>query len=55
VKTATYLTKLNDYISQGFSIIYIDDSGLESEAMRPHGYAPVGKPCIDRYNWPAKD
>ena len=23
--------------------------------MRPCGYAPIGSPCIDRYNWQAKD
>ncbi len=51
MKTATYLTKLNDYISRGFAIVYMDESGFESETMRPYGYAPIGAPCIDRYNW----
>ena len=23
--------------------------------MRPCGYAPIGSPCIDSYNWQAKD
>ena len=55
VKKATYLAKLDDYITQGFAIVYMDESGFESETMRPHGYAPIGSPCIDRYNWQAKD
>ncbi len=55
IKTATYLTKLNEYISQGFAIVYMDESGFESETMRPCGYAPIGSPCIDSYNWQAKD
>ncbi len=33
----------------------MDESGFESETMRPSGYAPIGSPCIDRYNWQAKD
>ena len=55
VKRATYLAKLNHYIAQGFAIVYMDESGFESETMRPFGYAPIGSPCIDRYNWQAKD
>jgi hypothetical protein len=23
--------------------------------IRRYGYAPIGSPCIDRYNWQAKD
>ena len=32
----------------------MDESGFESETMRPRGYAPIGTPCIDSYNWQAK-
>ncbi|MDN3503059.1 transposase [Psychrobacter sp. 5A.1] len=55
LKRARYLKKLNHFISQGFAIVYMDESGFESETMRPCGYAPIGKPCVDRYNWQAKD
>lgn len=34
--------------------MYMDESGFEAETIRPYGYAPIGKPCIDRYNWQAK-
>ena len=29
----------------------MDESGFEAETIRPYGYAPIGKPCIDSYNW----
>ena len=32
----------------------MDESGFESQIIRPHGYAPIGKPCIDSYNWQGK-
>ena len=32
----------------------MDESGFEAETKRPYGYAPIGKPCTDRYNWQAK-
>ena len=32
----------------------MDESGFESETIRSHGYAPIGKPCIDSYNWQGK-
>ncbi|AAZ18027.1 hypothetical protein Psyc_0154 [Psychrobacter arcticus 273-4] len=32
----------------------MDESGFEAETIRPYGYATIGKPCIDRYNWQAK-
>jgi len=32
----------------------MDESGFEAESIRPYGYAPIGKPCIDSYNWQAK-
>ena len=54
IKRADYLSKLNEYIAQGFAIVYMDESGFESETLRPFGYAPIGKPCIDSYNWPGK-
>ncbi|MGM8887144.1 hypothetical protein ACS8FD_14565 [Psychrobacter sp. 1U2] len=31
----------------------MDESGFEAETIRSHGYAPIGKPCIDSYNWQA--
>ena len=54
LKRAKYLSKLNEYIAQGFAIVYMDESGFDSETLRPFGYAPVGKPCIDSYNWQVK-
>jgi len=33
----------------------MDESGFEAETIRSHGYAPIGKPCIDSYNWQAKE
>ena len=41
-------------MKQGYPIVYMDESGFEAETIRPYGYAPIGKPCIDRYNWQAK-
>ena len=32
----------------------MDESGFEHETIRPYGYAPIGKPCIDSYNWQGK-
>ncbi len=32
----------------------MDESGFEAETIRPYGYAPIDKPCIDSYNWQAK-
>ncbi len=32
----------------------MDQSGFGAETIRPYGYAPIGKPCIDSYNWQAK-
>ena len=32
----------------------MDESGFEHETLRPFGYAPIGEPCIDSYNWQAK-
>ena len=32
----------------------MDESGFESETMRPNGYAPIGSPCSDKDNWQAK-
>ncbi|WP_321156684.1 IS630 family transposase [Psychrobacter sp. LV10R520-6] len=49
-----YQSKLTSYIKDGFPIVYMDESGFEHETMRPYGYAPIGSPCIDSYNWQAK-
>ena len=54
VKRAKYLDHLSDYMTQGYPIVYMDESGFEHETIRPYGYAPIGKPCIDRYNWQGK-
>ena len=54
LKIANYLSKLGDYIAQGFAIVYMDESGFEAETIRFHGYAPIGAPCIDSYNWQGK-
>ena len=51
MKRAKYQSKLNEYMVQGFAIAYMDESGFESEPLRPFGYAPIGKPCIDFYDW----
>lgn len=32
----------------------MDESGFEAETIRPFGYTPIGKPCIDYYNWQTK-
>ncbi len=32
----------------------MDESGFELETIRPHGYAPIGEPCIDSHNWQTK-
>lgn len=29
----------------------MDESGFEADTIRPYGYAPIGTPCINRYNW----
>ncbi len=50
MKRAIYQHKLDRFIQQGYRIIYIDESGFESQTIRSHDYAPIGKPCIDRYN-----
>jgi hypothetical protein len=39
---------------QGYPIVYMDESGFECETIRPFSYAPIGKPCIDSYNWQGK-
>jgi len=54
VKRADYLSKLNDFLAQGFAIVYMDESGFENETLRPFGYAPIGILRIDSYNWQAK-
>ena len=30
------------------------ESGFEHETICSHGYAPIGTPCIDSYNWQGK-
>ena len=41
-------------MQQGYPIVYMDKSGFEAETIRPYGYWPIGKPCLDSYNWLAK-
>ncbi|MBI0425053.1 IS630 family transposase [Psychrobacter sp. NG27] len=54
IKRAIYQNKLDHFKQQGYPIVYMDESGFEAETIRPYGYAPIGKPCIDSYNWQAK-
>ena len=54
MKRAIYQSKLNRFMQQGYPIVFMDESGFESETIRPYGYAPIGTPCIDSYNWQAK-
>ena len=49
-----YQNKLEHFKQQGYPIVYMDESGFEAETIRSHGYAPIGKPCIDSYNWQGK-
>lgn len=39
---------------QGYPIICMNESSFEAENVSPHGYATIGKSCIDHYNWQAK-
>ncbi|WP_227697789.1 transposase [Psychrobacter cibarius] len=32
----------------------MDESGFDHESIHPYGSAPIGKPCIDGYNWQGK-
>ncbi|WP_352337204.1 hypothetical protein [Psychrobacter sp. 16-MNA-CIBAN-0192] len=32
----------------------MDESSFEAETIRPYGYALIGKPCINSYNWQAE-
>lgn len=54
IKRATFQNKLDNFKRQGHPIVYMAESGFESETIRPYGYAPIGTPCIDSYNWQAK-
>ena len=54
IKRALYQRKLKAFKIEGYPIVYMDESGFEAETIRPYDYAPVGKPCIDRYNWQFK-
>ena len=54
IKRAIYQNKLDSFTQQGFPIIFMDKSGFEAVTIRPYGYAPIGKTCIDRYNWQAR-
>lgn len=54
LKRAQYLSKLKGYIAQSYAIVYMDESGFEADTIRPYDYAPIGTPCINRYNWQSK-
>ena len=41
-------------MQQSYPIVYMDESGFEAEIIRYHGYSPIGRPCIDSYNWQGK-
>ena len=53
-KTLPVVSANGKYIAQGFAIVYIYARGFEAETIRSHGYAPIGAPCIDSYNWQGK-
>ena len=50
LKRAQYLSKLKGYIAQSYAIVYMDEGDFEADTIR-HDYAPIGTPCINRYNW----
>ena len=54
IKRAIFQSRLDHFKQQGYPIVYMDESGFEHETIRSHGYAPIGTPCIDSYNWQAK-
>ncbi|WP_458674316.1 hypothetical protein [Psychrobacter faecalis] len=54
IKRKRYQNKLDIFTQQGYPILYINESGFEAETIRPYCYAPIGKPCVDNYNWQAK-
>ena len=54
IKKVAYQSKFDSFTQQGYPIVYIDESGFEAGTIRSHGYAPIGKPCTDSYNWQAK-
>ena len=54
IKRAAYQRKLDSFIHQGYSIVYMEESGFEHETIRYDGYAHSGKPCIEGYNWQGK-
>ena len=49
-----YQRKLEYFKDAGYPIVYMDESGFANETLRPFAYAPIGTPCIDSYNWQAK-
>ena len=53
-KRTNCLSKLNNYIAQGFAILYVDESDFEYETIRPHVCADIEIPCIACYNWQGK-
>ncbi|WP_346268586.1 IS630 family transposase [Psychrobacter sp. Ps1] len=53
IKRAIFQSRLDCFTQQGYPIVYMDESGFEAETIRSHGYALIGKPCIDSYNWQA--
>ncbi len=53
IKRAVFQSRLDRFTQQGYPIVYIYARGFEAETIRSHGYALIGKPCIDSYNWQA--
>ena len=43
MQRAIHSSKIDCFIKQGYSIVYIDESGFEVEAIRSYSYAPIGK------------
>ncbi|WP_201578132.1 hypothetical protein [Psychrobacter immobilis] len=54
LKRAVFQSRLDRFTQQGYPIVYMDESGFEAKTIRSHGYAPIGKPCIDSYGNPPK-
>jgi len=49
-----YYSKLDTFKQQGYPIVYMDESDFEQETIRSRGYVPIGKLCINSYNWQGK-
>jgi transposase len=46
--------RITNYKKQGKTIVYIDESGFESDMSRPYGYAHIGQKCAGKSDWHSK-